>query len=170
MSLIEIDQSTRSALIALAESEGIWLEGDLVSKVSGSSDSQFEAYLEEARKLNEKKVKSRQDSIRSIASLKDRLKRLESGQGSESSLDLLQKKTKFRMMESIIKTALIVILAVGGTATILYILAMFTGKDTELIGNTWSNLLGILLTNSFSIVGTIMGVRYSQDNNDDKND
>jgi hypothetical protein len=29
------------------------------------------------------------------------------------------------------------------------------------LGSTWSNMLGILLTNAFSIIGTIMGVKYS---------
>ena len=39
--------------------------------------------------------------------------------------------------------------------------SMFTGKDTQIIGSTWSNMFGILLTNAFSIVGTIMGVKYA---------
>ena len=37
--------------------------------------------------------------------------------------------------------------------------------DTALLGNTWSSLLGILLTNSFSIIGTIMGVKYASESN-----
>ena len=36
--------------------------------------------------------------------------------------------------------------------------------DTDIIGSTWSNMFGILLTNSFSIIGTIMGVKYATDN------
>jgi hypothetical protein len=39
--------------------------------------------------------------------------------------------------------------------------ALFSGKDTEIIASTWSNMFGILLTNSFSIIGTIMGVKYA---------
>lgn len=35
------------------------------------------------------------------------------------------------------------------------------GYDSKIIESTWSNLFGILLTNSFSIVGTIMGVKYA---------
>jgi hypothetical protein len=50
---------------------------------------------------------------------------------------------------------------VGITTTILYTMAIMMGKDTTLLGNAWSNLFGILLTNSFSIIGTIMGVKYA---------
>jgi len=55
-------------------------------------------------------------------------------------------------------------MGVGVTTTLLYAIALFTGgTDTTLLGNTWSNLFGILLTNSFSIIGTIMGVKYASD-------
>jgi hypothetical protein len=49
----------------------------------------------------------------------------------------------------------------------MYGIAMFTGKDTQIIGSTWSNMLGILLTNAFSIVGTIMGVKYATEKKSD---
>jgi hypothetical protein len=39
------------------------------------------------------------------------------------------------------------------------------GKDTQVISATLSNIFGILLTNAFSIVGTIMGIKYATDNN-----
>jgi hypothetical protein len=55
-------------------------------------------------------------------------------------------------------------MGVGITTTILYIISIFTGKDTQIIGSTWSNMFGILLTNAFSIVGTIMGVKYANKN------
>jgi hypothetical protein len=62
--------------------------------------------------------------------------------------------------------ALIVILSVGVITTGLYVVAMFTGKDTQIIGSTWSNMFGILLTNAFSIIGTIMGVKYASEKKD----
>ena len=43
----------------------------------------------------------------------------------------------------------------------MYITALLSGVDTTLLGNAWSNMFGILLTNSFSIIGTIMGVKYA---------
>ncbi len=76
-------------------------------------------------------------------------------------LDILQKKSETELIGTIIKVALIVIMGVGLLTSLMYGIAMFTGKDTQVIGSTWSNTLGILLTNAFSIVGTIMGVKYA---------
>lgn len=78
-------------------------------------------------------------------------------------LDLLQKKTQTELIGKIVKVALFVIIGVGIITTILYIIAMFTDKDTQIIGSTWSNMFGILLTNAFSIIGTIMGVKYASE-------
>ena len=82
---------------------------------------------------------------------------------AENDLDLLQKKTQFELIGSIIRVALWVILGVGIVTTVIYLVALLTGVDTAVIGSTWSNIIGILLTNSFSIVGTIMGVKYASD-------
>jgi hypothetical protein len=45
----------------------------------------------------------------------------------------------------------------------MYVVALLTKSDTQIIGSTWSNMFGILLTNAFSIVGTIMGVKYASE-------
>jgi Icc-related predicted phosphoesterase len=82
-------------------------------------------------------------------------------------LDILQKKSETELIGTIIKVALIVIMGVGVITTLMYGIAMFTGKDTQIIGSTWSNMLGILLTNAFSIVGTIMGVKYATEKKSD---
>jgi len=76
-------------------------------------------------------------------------------------LDMLQKRTQFELIGLIVKVALIIIIGVGVTTTLLYSIAMLAGEDTTLLGNAWSNMFGILLTNSFSIIGTIMGVKYA---------
>jgi hypothetical protein len=81
-------------------------------------------------------------------------------------LDILQKKSQTALISTIVKVALIVILSVGVITTLMYSIAMITGKDTQIIGSTWSNMFGILLTNAFSIVGTIMGVKYASEKND----
>ena len=85
---------------------------------------------------------------------------------AENDLDLIHKKTQFELIGTIIKVALWVILGVGIVTTGVYLIALFTGVDTAVIGSTWSNIVGILLTNSFSIVGTIMGVKYASDKHD----
>jgi gamma-glutamylcysteine synthetase len=82
---------------------------------------------------------------------------------AENDLDILQKKTQFELINTIVKAALYVIVGVGITTTILYMVAIFMNKETQVIGSTWSNMFGILLTNAFSIVGTIMGVKYASD-------
>jgi multidrug efflux pump subunit AcrA (membrane-fusion protein) len=78
-------------------------------------------------------------------------------------LDILQKKTQTELIGIIVKVALYVIIGVGTITSIMYIVAMMGGKDTQIIGSTWSNMFGILLTNAFSIVGTIMGVKYASE-------
>ena len=76
-------------------------------------------------------------------------------------LELMQKKTQFELISTIVKVALYVIVGVGVLTTVMYGLALMSGTDTQIIGSTWSNMFGILLTNAFSIVGTIMGVKYA---------
>jgi methyl-accepting chemotaxis protein len=76
-------------------------------------------------------------------------------------LDATIKKGQSEMIKVIVKCALAVIVGVGVVTTVLYWMAMLTGKDTQIIGSTWSNMFSVLLTNAFSIVGTIMGIKYA---------
>jgi len=85
---------------------------------------------------------------------------------AESDLDLIQKKSQFELIGTIVRVALWVILGVGVVTTGMYLIALSTGLDTSVIGSTWSNIIGILLTNAFSIVGTIMGVKYASEKSD----
>jgi small-conductance mechanosensitive channel len=87
---------------------------------------------------------------------------------AENNLDLIQKKTQFELINNIVKVALYVIIGVGGITTGIYVYSMSIGMDTDIIGSTWSNMFGILLTNSFSIVGTILGVKYGTSPNKDE--
>jgi hypothetical protein len=84
-------------------------------------------------------------------------------------LDIVIKKSQSELIKTIVKVALAVIIGVGVVTTMLYWMAMITGKDTQIIGSTWSNMFSVLLTNAFSIVGTIMGIKYAtQDDNKNK--
>ena len=76
-------------------------------------------------------------------------------------LDILMKKSQSELIKTIVVVALVVIVGVGVVTTILYWMAMVTGRDTQIIGSTWSNMFSVLLTNAFSIVGTIMGIKYA---------
>ena len=82
------------------------------------------------------------------------------GQALED-LELIQKKTQFELISTIVRVALVIIIGVGILTTVMYGVALVSGTDTQIIGSTWSNMFGILLTNAFSIVGTIMGVKYA---------
>lgn len=89
-------------------------------------------------------------------------KEAERGMGKAlEDLEVMQKKTQFELISTIVKVALYVIIGVGILTTVMYGLALLSGTDTQIIGSTWSNMFGILLTNAFSIVGTIMGVKYA---------
>ena len=84
-------------------------------------------------------------------------------------LDVVMKKSQSELIKVIVKVALAVIVGVGVVTTVLYWMAMLTGKDTQIIGSTWSNMFSVLLTNAFSIVGTIMGIKYAtQEGNKEK--
>jgi PAS domain S-box-containing protein len=84
-------------------------------------------------------------------------------------LDILMKKSQSELIKVIVKVALSVIIGVGVITTILYWMAIIMSKDTQIIGSTWSNMFSVLLTNAFSIVGTIMGIKYAtQDGNKEK--
>jgi methyl-accepting chemotaxis protein len=76
-------------------------------------------------------------------------------------LDVVMKKSQSELIKVIVKCALAVIIGVGIVTTMLYWMAMVTGKETQIIGSTWSNMFSVLLTNAFSIVGTIMGIKYA---------
>jgi hypothetical protein len=110
--------------------------------------------LELTEKLQTEMVKSEQARIRAE----------EAKHNAENDLDVLQKKTQNELISTIVRVALWVIMGVGIITTGVYVLTLFVGKDTQVISAAWSNIFGILLTNAFSIVGTIMGIKYATEN------
>jgi methyl-accepting chemotaxis protein len=76
-------------------------------------------------------------------------------------LDIVMKKSQSELIKVIVKVALSVIIGVGVVTTTLYWMAIISNHDTQIIGSTWSNMFSVLLTNAFSIVGTIMGIKYA---------
>jgi hypothetical protein len=131
------------------------LTDDLRDALTNAENAKSDALAakEEAERLKEEAVglKDEAEAAKNIA-LND--------------LDIIQKKSQTELISTIVKVALLVILSVGVITTIMYAIAMLTGKDTQIIGSTWSNMFGILLTNAFSIVGTIMGVKYAGEKKD----
>ena len=82
-------------------------------------------------------------------------------QNAENDLDLLQKRNQTELISTIVRVALYVIVGVGVITTGVYVFTLIVGKDTQVISAAWSNIFGILLTNAFSIIGTIMGIKYA---------
>jgi flagellar biosynthesis GTPase FlhF len=79
-------------------------------------------------------------------------------------LDILQKKNQTELISTIVRVALYIIVGVGIITTGVYVFTLVMGEDTQVISAAWSNIFGILLTNAFSIIGTIMGIKYATEN------
>lgn len=174
-----IPPDARVALIDLARERGVYLEGNILKLLEADGDPSFAKYLKEAndrdnasrRKRLEitKRVQAQNTELHEAqAKLKDALQVAENAKTAvEQDLDVLQKKTQFRLMYRVVMVALGLIVGVGVSTTMLYVFAMLTGRDTALLGNAWSSMFGILLTNSFSIIGTLMGVKYAAEGKGD---
>lgn len=178
----------RDELLKLAKEKKIYLEGNILKVLSADAgDTEFIEYLKNCK---DRDVDSRRKRLQVTKQVQNQNKALETAVAENeclmvelktaldesevlrnkaeeakelaiNDLDLLQRKTQFELIGTIVKVALYIIIGVGITATILYAIAIIANKDTTNIGSTWSNMFGILLTNAFSIVGTIMGVKYA---------
>lgn len=178
--MIRLDQETRDQFLAIYRENGILLEGNLIKILDADGDAEFAEYLrvssendktgrrkrleitKQIQKQNAELVAAQDENMKLMEELKGALESAEKAKDAAlTDLDLLQKKTQTELIGTIVKVALWVICGVGVVTTILYIISMLMGVDTTLIGTAWSNMFGILLTNSFSIIGTIMGVKYA---------
>jgi hypothetical protein len=124
--------------------------------------------LEAANLQNMKLMEDLKHSLEESNQLRDSAEkaRVEAEKAKDNALndlDVLQKKTQTELIGTIVKVALWVIIGVGIVTSLLYLLVLLKGGDAKIIESTWSNLFGILLTNSFSIIGTIMGVKYASE-------
>lgn len=120
----------------------------------------------EAENAKEEAVLSKDNAEKSmIEAMTARAEAENAKVNAENDLELIQKKSQFELIGTIVKVALWVIMGVGITTTLMFLIALFGKLDTSVIGSTWSNIIGILLTNAFSIVGTIMGVKYASEKN-----
>ena len=114
--------------------------------------------------MNELKESLEDLEVSKMEAIKAKDEALKAKELAEGDLDIMQKRSQFELIGTIVKVALFVILGVGLITTIMYCVSLAYNKDTQIIGSTWSNMFGILLTNAFSIVGTIMGVKYASEN------
>lgn len=158
----QIQGKNKELLESEAEKERVNLE--LVTALEEAEESKKEAICakEQAELAKEEAETAREEAedARSEAE-KSKIEAINAKNLAEGDLELMQKRTQFELIGTIVKVALWVILGVGVITTLVFMIALFAGKDTAVIGSTWSNIIGILLTNSFSIIGTIMGVKYA---------
>lgn len=187
---MKVDKSTRDLLLDIQKSKKIVLEGNILKVIEAdANDEEFSKYIKESldkdketrrrrlditkqvQKQNKELLDSQIENERINEELKVALEAAETAKklAEESKdvalndLDILQKKSQTELISTIVKVALYVIIGVGIITSIMYCIALLTGADTQIIGSTWSNMFGILLTNAFSIVGTIMGVKYASE-------
>jgi hypothetical protein len=118
--------------------------------------------LIEWREENEKIQQELQKEM--IKSESARIRAEEAKTNAINDLDILQKKNQTELISTIVRVALYIIVGVGIVTTGVYVFTLVMGKDTQVISAAWSNIFGILLTNAFSIVGTIMGIKYATEN------
>jgi hypothetical protein len=188
-----ITSISRTALLDLAKEYKIFLEGNILKILKAkSNDHEFEDYLKSCRdrdiSFRRKRLevtKQVQRQVRELESISAERERLmtelksaleETTQLKEAAerekdtalqdLELLQKRKQFELINTIVKIALFVIISVGVITSGVFLYALHKGIESPIIENTWSNLFGILLTNAFSIVGTIMGVKYASDSSE----
>lgn len=160
----QIQEQNRELVAQKEENERLMEEIQDALTASEESKSQIECQNHELLKWKEENERIGEELTLALKNAEESREEAERAkQAAENDLDLLQKKTQFELIGTIVKVALWVIIGVGGITTILYAIALFAGKDTQIIGSTWSNMFGILLTNAFSIIGTIMGVKYASE-------
>ena len=186
--MIEVTKHTRDVLLQVAKQKRIYVEGSFLKILKAKDgDKEFEEYLqlciekdtasrrkrltitkqvqeqnkklEEANTINAALVLELQNKVEEVEAAKAEAEQLRDA--AIEDLEVMQRRTQYELISTIVRVALFVIVGVGIFTTLMYGLAIVSGRDTQIIGSTWSNMFGILLTNAFSIVGTIMGVKYA---------
>ena len=193
--MIEITEHTRNILLEVAKKKKIYVEGSFLKLLRApKDDKEFADYLAMCKKKDTEARKKRLQVTKQVQSQNKELEAkqkenetlmleleaaLEEAQklkeqaeaGMDKALEdleLMQKRSQFELIGTIVRVALWVIIGVGVLTTAMYGIALVSGVDTQIIGSTWSNMFGILLTNAFSIVGTIMGVKYATEKSEEK--
>lgn len=158
----QIQAQNRDLIKWKEENENIQKElRDSLSKTEETMQQAHQARLE-AEEAKEEAINARNEAEKSKEeAIKAKQESEQAKNTALNDLDILQKRTQNELIGVIVRVALYVIVGVAILTTGVYLISMFTGKDTSVIASTWSNIIGILLTNAFSIIGTIMGVKYA---------
>jgi hypothetical protein len=169
---MKLSKEIREQLSSLGNDRNIWIEGSIL-KLLDDCDGEFKEYIITAVQKDSERRKKRLEITKQVQEKNKEL----SEKADENENLMVELKEALQTAESakeealsdldIVRYALWVIGGTGIITTALYAMAiMAESSETTLIGNTWSNLFGILLTNSFSIIGTVMGVKYANKDED----
>ena len=185
--MIKFTGEVKEQLIKLSKEKSVFLEGNILKLIDSAGDAELQAYVKEASEKDSEVRKKRLEMTKQVQDqnnellkwksenekineeLKKALKEaekskeeaLKSKDAAVNDLDLLQKRTQNQLIESIVKVSLWVVCGVGVVTTLLFTVTLVKGIENKIVESMWSNMFGILLTNSFSIIGTIMGVKYA---------
>ena len=180
--MIPAKEGFKTVLIDIAEKHDMYVEGNILKLFDPGEDQQFKKYVDTAidrdktarskrlavtkqvQNQNRELIFAQQQNEKLMSDLQAALQNAEDAKKIvENDLDNLQKRNQFELINIIVKVSLWMIVGVGILSTGMYIAGIVTKSDTTLTGNVWSNIVSILLTNSFSIIGTIMGVKYASE-------
>lgn len=193
MKKIKFSKSSSEQILELVN-HNIRIEGNFLKIIDTSDNPELEKYVKESIEKDIETRKKRLEITRQVQTQNKELvewkekneqaqidlkKALEESNKAkaiaekakllaEEDLDVLVKKNQNELVNKIVGTSLIVILGVGLITSVLYFYTIVTGNENQIIESSWANMFSILLTNSFSIIGTIMGVKHMQSSNDAK--
>lgn len=178
--MIKIDESTRKQLLDCYKDTEVMLEGHILKLIESTGDQEFDLYIKESiekdantrrkridvnkdvQKQNSQLKKSEDENNEIKKRLRDALTTAEQAKNlALNDLEELQKRSQVELTSTIVKVSLWIVCSIGIITTVLFGISLFTGVDNKIIESAWTNMFGILLTNSFSIIGTIMGVKYA---------
>ena len=181
--MIKLNGDTKAQLINCAHTKNVYLEGNILKLIDTSDDLEFAEYIASAMQKDSDSRRKRLEMTKQVQQQNNELtkwksenedinkqlsKALESAEKSKEAavndLDILQKKTQNQLIESIVNVSLWIISGVGVITTVMFAVTLMKGIENKIVESMWSNMFGILLTNSFSIIGTIMGVKYASSN------
>ena len=159
-------QKQNEELVTLNQKNEKMME-DLQSTLKEAEEQKVKIEVQNGELIawREENEKIQQDLQREmINSERARIQAEEAKTNAINDLDILQKRNQTELISTIVRVALYIIVGVGIVTTGVYVFTLVMGKDTQVISVAWSNIFGILLTNAFSIVGTIMGIKYATEN------
>lgn len=171
-------------LLEISE-KGIYLEGALLKVISKSNtlrDEDWIGYLKLASERDEIKSRERVELTQEALNQKSELERahkkikqqyelLKTEKAKveddvcnlEKNLKVLREKNQLKIMNNVVNICLRIIIGIGVSCSLILIIMLICGNQSDLVESTWSQSILLMLSNSFSIIATIQGVKSLKD-------